>query len=314
MGPEPIATTRWGLWTTDAVEWGNRDNDGVLFTAADAKALGISRGVLRGTQYRRVLGSVYVDGTVAVTPRLQAEAALLLTPEAVVSHQTALSLWTANDRAGDVVHVTVQRDPRLSLPRISGLRVHEVQHLDRTLRDGLPLTPPERTFLDLAPYCDLTKLVAAGDSLVRRTDVEPLHLVETVAAAIGVRSVRLARRAAARVRAGVDSPMESLLRLLLVDGGLPEPRIGYVISDAAGGWLAEPDLSYPEVSLAIEYDGRHHLTDARQWRQDIRRRENLEREGWLVRVFTAYDLLQIPHTVVARISEDLRIRHRHLAA
>jgi hypothetical protein len=286
-----------------------------LFTAADAQASGISRGVLRGTQYRRVLGSVYVDGRIAVTPRLQAEAALLLTPDAVVSHQTALSLWTANDRADDVVHVTVQRDPHRNLPRVNGLRVHEVQHLDRALRDGLPLTPPERTFLDLAPYCDLTKLVAAGDSLVRRTPVEPLHLVEAAAAAIGVRGVRLAREAAALVRSGVDSPMESLLRLLIVFGGLPEPRIGYVITDTAGGWLAEPDLSYPEVRLAIEYDGRHHLVDARQWRQDIRRRENLEREGWLVRVITAHDLLNIPHTVVARISEDLHTRrHPHLAA
>ncbi|MGW6196261.1 hypothetical protein ACWF0M_08945 [Kribbella sp. NPDC055110] len=287
----------------------------MLFTVADAQALGISRGVLRGTQYRRVLGSVYVDGSVAVTPRLQAEAALLLTPGAVVSHQTALSLWTANDRADDLVHVTVQRDPHRNLPRVNGLRVHEVQQLDRALRDGLPLTPPERTFLDLAPYRDLTNLVAAGDSLVRRTDVEPHHLVEAVAAASGVRGVRRAREAAALVRAGVDSPMESLLRLLIVFGGLPEPRIGHVITDAAGGWLAEPDLSYPEVGLAIEYDGRHHLVDARQWRQDIRRRENLEREGWLVRVVTAYDLLNIPQTVVARIAEDLHTRrHPQLAA
>ena len=221
----------------------------MLFTVADAQASGISRGVLRGTRYRQVLGPVYVDGKVAVTPRLQAEAALLLTPGAVVSHETALSLWTANDRADDVVHVTVQRDPRLTLPRVSGLRVHEVQRLDQALRDGLPLTSPERTFLDLAPYCDLTKLVAAGDSLVRRTDVEPHHLVEAVAAAIGVRGVRLAREAAGLVRGGVDSPMESLLRLLIVFGGLPEPQIGYVITDTAGGWLAEPDLSYPEVSL-----------------------------------------------------------------
>ncbi|TCC40148.1 hypothetical protein [Kribbella speibonae] len=286
----------------------------MLFTAADAPALGISRGVLRGTRYRRVLGSVYVDGTVAVTPRLQAEAALLLTPGAVASHDTALSLWTANDRPDDVVHVTVQRDPQLTRPRVSGLRVHEVRHLDRTLRDGLPLTPPERTFLDLAPYRDLTSLVAAGDSLVRRTDVEPYHLVDTLAAVTGVRGVRLAREAAALVRADVDSPMESLLRLLIVLGGLPEPRIGHVISDAAGGWLAKPDLSYPEIKLAVEYDGRHHIVDVRQWRQDIRRRENLEREGWLVRVFTAYDLLHIPHTVVARISQDLHARHPRLAA
>lgn len=287
----------------------------MLFTAAQAREAGISRGLLRGTQYRRVLGSVYVDGQVTLTPRLQAEAALLLTPDAVVSHHTALNLWTANARAGDVVHVSVLRDPPAPRPRIGGLRVHEVQRLEHTLREGLPLTPPERTFLDLAPYCDLTDLVAAGDALVRRTSVEPLHLVEKAAASIGVRNVRLAREAAALVRTGVDSPMESRLRLIIVGGGLPEPEIGYVVHDAAGGWLAKPDLTYPEVALAIEYDGKHHLADPRQWRLDIRRRENLEREGWLVRVFTADDLLNRPGTVVARIAEDLHARHHpHLAA
>lgn len=277
----------------------------------------MSRGVLRGVRYRRVLGSVYVDANVAVTPRVQAEAALLLTPGAVVSHHTALSLWTADDRAGDLVHVTVERDPRLSLPRVSGLRVHEVQNLEGVLRAGLLMTPPERTFLDLAPYCDLVQLVSAGDSLVRRTDATPEHLVELAARTIGVRGIRLARDAAALVRPGVDSPMESLLRMVIVLGGLPEPHIGYVIHDSAGGWLATPDLSYPEPELriAIEYDGKHHLKDARQWRQDIRRRENLEREGWLVRVITAYDLLQTPGTVVARISQDLHNRrHPRLAA
>ncbi|TDW18518.1 hypothetical protein [Kribbella kalugense] len=287
----------------------------MLFTAAEALVAGMSRGVLRGVHYRRVLGSVYVGAQVALTPRVQAEAALLLTPGAVVSHQTALSLWTADDRAGDVVHVTVKRDPRVSLPRVSGLRVHEVQHLEQVRRAGLLLTPPERTFLDLAPYCDLVELVSAGDALVRRTDVVPEHLVELAAATIGVRGIRLAREAAALVRPGVDSPMESRLRLLIVLNGLPEPRIGHVVTDSAGGWLAQPDLSYPELKFGIEYDGQHHLGDARQWRQDIRRRENLEREGWLVRVITAYDLLQTPGTVVARISQDLHTRrHPGLAA
>ncbi|MEV0802795.1 DUF559 domain-containing protein [Kribbella sp. NPDC050281] len=105
--------------------------------------------------------------------------------------------------------------------------------------------------------------------------------------------------------------MESRLRLLLVLDGLPEPEVGRVVLDSDGGWLAQPDLCYPEFKIAIEYDGRHHARDLGQWRRDIRRRENLEREGWLVRVITAHDLLHAPGTVVARISQDLRARgHR----
>jgi len=69
----------------------------------------------------------------------------------------------------------------------------------------------------------LTELVTAGDSLVRRAGVEPDRLIEAASSARGVRGARLARQAAALVRRGVDSPMESRLRLLLVLAGLPEP-------------------------------------------------------------------------------------------
>ncbi|MFG1906702.1 hypothetical protein [Kribbella sp. NPDC048928] len=288
----------------------------MLLTVAQAREAGISRGVLRGPRYQRVLGPVYAEAQAAVTPQLLAEAGLLLTPGAAVSHHTALSLWTDDVRAGDRdVHVTVQRDPHQVLPRVDGLRVHEVQHLDLVLRAGLPLTSPERTFLDLAPYCDLTELVTAGDSLVRHTYTQPAHLIDLTTSALGIRHVRRARQAAGLVRSGVDSPMETRLRLLLVLAGLPEPVVGYVVTDSAGGWVAKPDLAYPDIKHAIEYDGKHHLVDARQWRQDIRRRENLEREGWLVRVITSHDLLQVPQTVVARIAEDLHhLRHRRLAA
>jgi hypothetical protein len=288
----------------------------VLLTVARAREAGISRGVLRGPRYQRVLGPVYAEARAAVTPQLLAEAALLLTPGAAVSHHTALSLWTDDVRAGDTnVHVTVRRDPHQVLPRVAGLRVHEVQHLDLVLRAGLPLTSPERTFLDLAPYCDLTELVTAGDSLARHTYTQPEHLIDLTTSALGIRHVRRARQAAALVRSGVDSPMETRLRLLLVLAGLPEPVVGHVVNDSAGGWVAKPDLAYPDIKHAIEYDGKHHLVDARQWRQDIRRRENLEREGWLVRVITSHDLLQAPQTVVARIAEDLHtLRHPRLAA
>jgi very-short-patch-repair endonuclease len=96
--------------------------------------------------------------------------------------------------------------------------------------------------------------------------------------------------------------------------GLPEPQVGQPIYDADGGWLAQPDLSYPDLQIAIEYDGRHHLVDITQWQRDIRRRENLERAGWLVRVITAADLLRAPTTVIARISQDLRTRTHQSAA
>ncbi|TCO44144.1 hypothetical protein EV646_111338 [Kribbella antiqua] len=254
---------------------------------------------------------MYVDANVPVTPKLLAEGALLLAPDGVVSHHTALQLWGGAGPVSSELHVSVRHDPRRARPRVSGLRVHEVQELDCATVAGLPLTTPARTFLDLAAWCDLTDLVAAGDSLVRRTGATPESLYDAASSTIGVRGVRLARQAAGLVRSGVDSPMESRLRLLIVLAGLPEPEIGRTIYDADGGWLAKPDLSYPDLRIAIEYDGRHHLRDSIQWQRDIRRRENLERAGWLVRVITAADLLRAPDTVLARITQDI---HTRLAA
>jgi hypothetical protein len=43
-------------------------------------------------------------------------------------------------------------------------------------------------------------------------------------------------------------------------------------------------------------------------RSDQRRRENLEREGWLVRVITAGDLFRSPAVLIGRILEDLHSR------
>lgn len=84
--------------------------------------------------------------------------------------------------------------------------------------------------------------------------------------------------------------MESLLRHLLLTTGLPEPTINANVHDGHGGWIGRPDLSYLDQRIAIEYDGRHHFDDRRQWANDISRRHNLEDEGWVVRIATARDI------------------------
>ena len=288
---------------------GVEKEEGEPFSVSEARAAGITRQLLRGDRYKQVLRSVYVRAEVVVSPRVRAEAALVLVPQGVLSHHTALELWGGSGPVDDQLHVSVRRDPKAVLPRVRGLRVHEVQELEVGISAGLRMTPPVRTFIDLANCCGLSDLVTAGDSLVRHAGSSPEALIEKAKSAAGVRGIRLAREAAALVRRGVDSPMESRLRLLLVLAGLPEPEVGRPVYSSDGGWLAQPDLSYPALKIAIEYDGRHHLHDARQWQRDIRRRENLEREGWLVRVITAADLDRAPETVVARILEDLRTRN-----
>jgi len=76
--------------------------------------------------------------------------------------------------------------------------------------------------------------------------------------------------------------METRLRLLLVDAGLPEPIIGHAVIDSDGYFAGTPDLAYVDAKIAIEYEGTHHQEDAAVYADDIERRERMEAAGWLV--------------------------------
>jgi hypothetical protein len=99
------------------------------------------------------------------------------------------------------------------------------------------------------------------------------------------------------------------VRLLLVLGGLPEPVAGRDAYDAAGGWIARPDLSYPALRIAIEYDGADH-TKPRQRHRDNRRRESYDQEGWKLLVVTSTDVHTYPAQTLVRVWSALRER-RH---
>lgn len=96
---------------------------------------------------------------------------------------------------------------------------------------------------------------------------------------------RILERALRLARVGSESPRESKLRLLLVRSGLPEPELNADLFDRRGTFLARLDMSYPQWKVAVEYDGRQHASDPRQFEKDADRWEGIRREGWrLVRI------------------------------
>jgi hypothetical protein len=186
---------------------------------------------------------------------------------------------------------------------ISRLGDHEV--LRRT--DGLYVTTVTRTWLDLATNLALEDLVAVADAALRRRLVTVDQLTTAVDSWWRRPGVALLRTALPLVEPATDSPMETRLRLLLVLGGLPVPVANRdVIVD--GAWLARPDLSYPELRIAIEYDGDHHRVERGQWQSDIARRRLLEDAGWVVLVFTADDVLKFGRETVRRVGAAVRAR------
>lgn len=220
------------------------------------------------------------------------------------SHSTSARLW------GILIPFRLEEDELLHLTRSSGSNRarrpgvvgHRAPLLPRDVANmyGVSVTSPAWTWTDLAALLSLDELVAAGDSLLRRCDAparrcelnlpDPLssveQIAEVVARRVGSRGIRLAREALPLLRSGVDSAKESILRMMILREGLPEPEVNQWILDERGRRVSRPDLMYREQKIAIEYEGEHHLLDADQWHRDINRDDRLRAMGWIVLRFS----------------------------
>lgn len=261
--------------------------------------------MLRHHRFVRLVSDVYALADDARLPPVRAAAMQKLEPQATLSHHSAATLWRLPVPEHAVGHVTVPRGLLRNVVPIA--HVHETRHPQSVVEDGFRVTPVMRTFVDLADLLDLVDLVVLGDAAVRSGLVTRHALVDETAPASHRRGAGAARRAAGLVRERVDSPRETRLRLLLVSAGLPEPEVNVSIITFDGRFIATPDLRYPRSRVAIEYDGRQHAEDRRQWGRDISRREDYDDAGWRVIVIRAEDLLR-PWATVNKIWRILRER------
>ncbi len=274
------------------------------FARSTAVAAGITDRALSGMGYRKIFSGVYVASHVPDTLVVRARAALLAVPAGgLVSHHTAARLWGGTVPGSSHIHVAYERDVGSAH---DGIKIHRHRHrLQPARRHGVPVTSPEQTFAHLARHLDLVALVALGDALVRRQVTTPDMLAAYTRFWEG-QCRRMAVGAAARVRARVDSAMETRVRLLMVLAGLPEPEIDHrlYVEDRLRFRI---ELAFAEVRLAIEYDGRWH-EDPRQRVLDDTRRAELEAEGWRFVVLVAEDIFVTPETTLRRLASELAAR------
>ncbi len=167
------------------------------------------------------------------------------------------------------------------------------------------MTTPEQTFVEASRHLSLIERVVAGDWLVHQS-LTTLAELQRFVDAVHDHGVRRARRAMVFVRERVESPRETVLRLMIVFARLPEPRPNVPLGDE-WEFVGRPDLVYLDYRVLIEYDGRYHFEDPKQRERDIKRREALEALGWRVIVITA-EGMRHPHEVVWRIYRALRDR------
>lgn len=278
------------------------DLAGRPFTVGQARDLGLRRGVLEGPRFRRLFRGVYLRAGIEPTFRTWLDAARLVLPsDAVVSHSSAMRLRGLEPaRAAPLEFSTntshVTEHPDLVLHRRGGRLHPEVIH-------GIPVTGPDRTFVDCSHRRPLLEVVQLGDLLVA-TGQTNLDRLFAYAGARHLHGVQRARRLLRHVREGVESPRETIVRLLIVWSGLPEPDCNVDIADVEGRFVARGDLVLHRWRIVVEYDGWYHERNARQRQRDVLRRERIEALGWCVIVITARDLRN-PESVAWRVHSAL---------
>lgn len=194
-------------------------------------------------------------------------------------------------------------------PRMKGIIGHRAmrQHTN-VMRELLPVLPAEQVWLQLASVLELDDLIVAGDYLVRRK--RPLSSLAKLDAAVGEASgtpgIKRARDALLEIRPGTDSPMESRMRLTIVRAGLPEPAIRHTVY-FEGFFVGTPDLAYVRERVALDFDGRLHLTEERVYLDDVERRALFEDAEWRYLTITK-NHLRVPRSFLARLDRLLSER------
>lgn len=207
--------------------------------------------------------------------------------------------------AETTLHVAVPAGER----RVDVLQIvaHHVRvgESDVTAWRRTAVSSPARTWCDLAACLTLAELVAVGDRLIWRRS--PLTTRQDLCAQIARyesrRGIRLLRTAIDMLSESADSAPESEIRVAILLAGFPPPRVNEEIRLSSGATL-HPDLSWPELRIAIDYEGDHHRTDRKQWRSDIRRFSDLHDDGWCTYRATGDDY-RSPHRLLLWLARQL---------
>lgn len=238
---------------------------------------GLSRSAIRHRIARGrlhpVMRGVYAVGRPELTRRGQWMAAALCCGQgtrgpvaAALSHRSAAALWGFGTEVKAAMEVSIRST---SLLRRPGIRVHRRTGLkggDVTACDGIPVTTPGRTLVDLG-----TQL---GPAEIERAviDADKLDLVSADALRASLERYR-GQPGVARLRAVLDrrtfrltdSELERRFLALVDSTGLPRP----LTAQRVNGYRV--DFYWPDLGLVVETDGlRYHRTPGQQGRDRLR--------------------------------------------
>jgi very-short-patch-repair endonuclease len=285
-----------------------------VFRGRDAVSAGLlTRSQLRGRAWRRLFQGVYVDSSVPISyvQRCAVARAFCLPAGAVIAGRSAAAMYGAGlDDPVDAVEVLVPCGIRL-VP-YTGLILHQGDVLTSERRQirGMAVTSPERTGWDLACWLAPVEAVVFVDRMLARGITIPTalgrYLDRRRVEVPPPRGLRRFTELLALADGGSESPQESRLRARLVLAGLPRPHTQFTVVDRTGRFVARVDLAWPDVKVAVEYDGLWHVGSKQQIHHDRQRLNALVGAGWTVLHVTSARLRDDLEGVVSEIRSAIR--------
>ncbi|MEC5183685.1 hypothetical protein RCH12_001140 [Cryobacterium sp. MP_3.1] len=181
----------------------------------------------------------------------------------VVSHQSAAALWgiPLGSPWPHAVHVLAR--PASHARSKNGVLVHrsEFEWEEIVEIDGVLVTSPARTLLDLARTVSFADAVVALDHALNPDRADPRVLVyaeelsEALARVVSARGLVRAQRAIDFARPNAANPGESLSRVSIFELGFPDPALQTRHPNPRGGWYFT-DHEWLAFMVIGEFDGK----------------------------------------------------------
>ncbi|CAN5594574.1 type IV toxin-antitoxin system AbiEi family antitoxin [soil metagenome] len=274
------------------------DMDPIVGTEAIANG-SLTRGQLRW-RYTALYPDVYVPTDARISLSTRATGAWLWTGRTgIIAGTTAAGLWGVEppDASAPIELIAKQR----RTPRGVELRQQRISD-DEVRRMGeLPVTSPARTALDLGRFLPREDALIRLDRLAATTGVARQQVARLVDRYRGTRGIERAREVAGLMDAGAWSPRESLLRLRLIDAGLPHPETSVSVGDQYA--RAVVALGWPGPKVGIDFVDLCPDRTAR--RQQVWHRNVIKTNGWIT--IEVDDDYELPQTLYL-VRKALRLR------
>jgi hypothetical protein len=208
-----------------------------------------------------VASGVYAVGRPQLTREGRWMAAVLSCgPGAVLSHGSAAALWEIGRERTGRIEVSVRSPSPRRRPGVVVHRRAALSYGEVATRDGIPVTSPIRTLVDVAPRLGPRRLEGAINEADKLGLTDPEEVRARIPELRGQRGVAIVRAVVDRhTFVLTDSELERRFLPLTRRAGLPPP----LTQQTVNGFRV--DFYWPELGLVVETDGlRYHRTPAQQ--------------------------------------------------